>query len=86
MENSLRITKMMRLVAMMNRLRSYSFILASYIIINDPYGEGISLKQWYIMEKTGLCQRSLQLAIQELEGKGILEREGTKGAIFRINL
>lgn len=78
--------KIKKLVKMMPRLRSYSIILALYVIANDYTNDGVPLKQSTIMRETGLCQRSLQLAIAELESKGILEREGRYMPPFKINL
>jgi hypothetical protein len=78
--------KIQKLVKIMPQLRSYSIILALYVITKDVDGYGVPLKQWFIMEKTGLCQRSLQLAIAELESKGILEREGKYAPPFKITL
>lgn len=68
------------------KLKSYSRILLMYLLINDKEGKGIHLRQWWIMEETGLSQRALTLAIAELEKNNLLVRQGTIGARFIINL
>lgn len=79
-------TKFDIIMDMMPTLKHYSFRLLLFICHTDPVGDGVVLKQSYIMQKTGLCQRSLQLAIQELEEMGILERDGNYAPIFIIHL
>lgn len=80
------VQKMNKLVSLMPQLKNYSITLLTFLMIEDPEGHGVQLKQSYILTKTGLCQRSLQLAIKELEGKGLIEREGKKMPVFTVNL
>lgn len=75
-----------KLVNLMPELKNYSIVLSMFILYLDPDLEGVHLKQWYIIEKTGLCQRSLQLAIKELESKELLTRIGDVGQKFILHL
>jgi len=75
-----------KIVALMPTLKRYSVVLLLYLVTVDPEHGGIVLKQWHIMEKTGLCQRSLQLAIKELEDKGLLLRDNERNSEFTVLL
>lgn len=75
--------RMKRLVELMPTLKNYSIVLLAYLIAVDPEGKGVPCKYWFLVERTGLCQRSLQFAIKELESKGLLQREGRTNAIFK---
>ncbi len=75
-----------RLKELMPTLHRYSIVLLVYLILNDVEKKGIELKQWWIMQQTGLCQRSLQLAIRELEERKLLEREGDRNSVFILLL
>lgn len=78
--------KLKRLIELMPVLRRYSIVLLTYLIITSSDEHNVGLKHSYIMQQTGLCQRSLQLAITELESMGILEREGFRYAMFTLHL
>lgn len=78
-----RLTKLKELMPSLHR---YSVVLLLFLILSDVDKDGVEFKQWWIMEKTGLCQRSLQLAIKELEEKKLLEREGKRNSLFIVLL
>lgn len=76
-----------KLLEIMPQLKSYSFRLL-FFLVNKEKEEyrGISFPQWFIMDKTGLCQRSLQMAISELEEKGLITRHEPRNSTFVIHL
>lgn len=78
--------KYKKIVELMPALKRYSIVLLVYLVTIDPYLEGVSLTHKHIMEKTGLCERSLGLAIRELEEKRLLTRRGYHEAEFIVHL
>ena len=70
---------------LMPTIKNYSIVLLTYLVLVDPDGTGVALRQKDIIVETGLCLRSLQLGMKELEDRGILHREGKIAPLFILN-
>jgi hypothetical protein len=53
-------------------LKSYSKLLLLYLRRIDPENKGAETKMFRVLEKTGMCNRSLTLAIEELVIGGMI--------------
>lgn len=74
---------------LMPKLKNYSIVLLTYLVLVDPDGVGVELKLREIMKETGLCLRSIQLGVVELENLGVLIKtkdEKGKTITFTVTL
>lgn len=68
-------------------LKSYSRNLLSYLVYLDPLCMGVGIEQWKVMKATGLCQRSLQMAMDELREHRLLTfTYGQRPTVFKVTL
>jgi DNA-binding MarR family transcriptional regulator len=69
-------------------LRNYSKVLLLYFIYMEDHFQPVELKLTEIIEDTGLAYRSIELALNELTHKGLVEvtRTPHQEKIYKVTL